>query len=53
MENLLEKTRKINELLQQKNSFKEELELPYNQMAAILGDTLDANTYIIDKMVAC
>lgn len=49
MENLLEKTRKINELLQQKNSFKEELELPYNQMAAILGDTLDANTYIIDK----
>lgn len=49
MENLLEKTRKINELLQQKNTFDMESDLPYDKMAMILGDILDCNAYIISS----
>ncbi|MHC5374619.1 GTP-sensing pleiotropic transcriptional regulator CodY [Enterococcus sp. LJL120] len=47
--NLLEKTREINQLLQQKNSFDLNTELPYDKMALILGDVLDSNAYIISK----
>ena len=47
MESLLEKTRQINKLLQQKNTFSQEADLPYDQMALILGDILECNTYII------
>ncbi len=49
MSSLLEKTRKINELLQQTNSIKSESTLPYNNMSKVLGDILDTNTYIINK----
>lgn len=48
MESLLEKTRRINKLLQQENTFDVNAELPYNNMAMVLGDILDANTYIIN-----
>ncbi|MDR0921624.1 MAG: GTP-sensing pleiotropic transcriptional regulator CodY [Lactobacillales bacterium] len=47
METLLEKTREINQLLQQKNTFDMNSDLPYDKMAMILGDVLDSNTYII------
>lgn len=47
--NLLEKTREINQLLQQKNSFDLKSDLPYDKMALILGDVLDSNAYIISK----
>lgn len=44
---LLEKTRKINQLLQQKNSFDLTSDLPYNKIALNLGEILDSNAYII------
>lgn len=47
METLLEKTRQINKLMQQKNAFEPTAELPYNNMARILGDILGSLTYII------
>ena len=47
METLLEKTRQINKLMQQKNAFEPAAELPYNNMARILGDVLGSLTYII------
>jgi len=47
MSTLLEQTRKINELLQQNNTFNIESDLPYGEMADVLGDILDSNTYII------
>ncbi len=49
MTTLLDKTRRINQLLQQKNTFDMTLELPYNNMALILGDILDSNAYIISS----
>ena len=49
MTTLLEKTRKINELLQQKNMFNNDSDLPYDKMAHILGDILDSNSYIISS----
>lgn len=49
MATLLEKTRQVNELLQQKNTFNTDLDLPYNQMADILADILDSNSYIISN----
>lgn len=49
METLLDKTRQINELLQQKNMFNMNAELPYNQMALVLGDILNSNAYIISS----
>ncbi|WP_122645180.1 GTP-sensing pleiotropic transcriptional regulator CodY [Enterococcus mediterraneensis] len=49
MTTLLEKTRRINELLQQKNTFDMNAELPYDKMAMSLGDILDSNTYIISS----
>lgn len=49
MTTLLEKTRQVNELLQQKNTFNTDLDLPYNQMADILADILDSNSYIISN----
>ncbi|EOT47522.1 MULTISPECIES: GTP-sensing pleiotropic transcriptional regulator CodY [Enterococcus] len=49
MERLLDKTRRINELLQQKNTFRVHADLPYNQMAHSLGSILDSNTYIISS----
>lgn len=45
--NLLEKTRRINQLLQQKNAFDMTTDLPYDKIALILGDILDSNAYII------
>ncbi len=50
MATLLEQTRKINQLLQQKNTFSTESDLPYAQMAKILGDILDSNCYIISNV---
>lgn len=47
MTTLLEKTRQINKLLQQKNTFDLTAELPYDKMAMILGDILESNAYII------
>jgi transcriptional pleiotropic repressor len=47
VETLLEKTRQINKLMQQKNAFEPAAELPYNNMARILGDVLGSLTYII------
>lgn len=47
MVTLLEKTRQINKLMQQKNAFEPQAEMPYNNMARILGDVLEALTYII------
>ncbi|GAA3023079.1 GTP-sensing pleiotropic transcriptional regulator CodY [Tetragenococcus solitarius] len=47
MSTLLEQTRKINELLQQNNTFNIESDLPYGEMADVLGDILNSNTYII------
>lgn len=47
METLLEKTRQINKLMQQKNAFDNTAELPYNNMARILGDVLGTLTYIV------
>ncbi|MDT2865018.1 GTP-sensing pleiotropic transcriptional regulator CodY [Vagococcus carniphilus] len=49
MDTLLTKTRMINELLQRENTLSLSSELPYNQMADILGDILDSNAYIINK----
>lgn len=49
MTTLLEKTRQINELLQQKNTFSTDYDLPYDQMANTLGDILDSNSYIISS----
>ena len=49
MKTLLEKTRQINELLQQKNTFNLASDLPYDKMAVILGDILDSNAYIISS----
>lgn len=49
MKTLLEKTRQINELLQQKNTFNLVSDLPYDKMAVILGDILDSNAYIISS----
>lgn len=49
MTTLLVKTRQINELLQQKNTFNLSSDLPYDQMAIILGDILDSNAYIISN----
>lgn len=49
MDALLIKTRMINELLQRENTLSMSSELPYNQMADILGDILDCNAYIINK----
>jgi transcriptional pleiotropic repressor len=48
MSSLLEKTRQINTLLQQANTFQVHSELPYNNMAGVLGDILESLTYIID-----
>ena len=47
METLLEKTRQINKMMQQKNAFDNTAELPYNNMARILGDVLGTLTYIV------
>ncbi|KAF1304782.1 MULTISPECIES: GTP-sensing pleiotropic transcriptional regulator CodY [Enterococcus] len=49
MTTLLEKTRRINELLQQKNTFDMSTDLPYDKMAMSLGDILDCNAYIISS----
>ena len=49
MKTLLEKTRQINELLQQNNAFDSATDLPYDKMAIILGDILNCNTYIISQ----
>lgn len=49
MTSLLEKTRRVNELLQQKNTFDMKSDLPYDKMAMTLGDILDANTYFISS----
>ena len=50
MNTLLEKTRQVNKLLQQKNSFDQKADLPYDKMALILGDILDSNAYIISSI---
>lgn len=47
MIDLLDKTRQINQLLQQKNAFDMTTDLPYDKIALILGDILDSNAYII------
>ncbi|HLQ39761.1 MAG TPA: GTP-sensing pleiotropic transcriptional regulator CodY [Tetragenococcus sp.] len=49
MSTLLEQTRKVNELLQQKNTFNTDSEFPYLKMAEILGKILNSNTYIISN----
>ncbi|MGO2084270.1 GTP-sensing pleiotropic transcriptional regulator CodY [Vagococcus sp.] len=49
MDSLLNKTRMINELLQKENALSLNSDLPYNQMADILGDVLDSNVFIVDK----
>lgn len=49
MSTLLEKTRQINELLQQKNTFDLATDLPYDKMAIVLGDILNSNAYIISQ----
>ena len=49
MASLLDKTREISQLLQQKNSFREGVTFPYNEMTKVLGTILDSNTYLIDK----
>lgn len=46
---LLEKTRQINKLMQQKNMFDVASDLPYDKMAMILGDILNSNVYIISS----
>ena len=51
MSTLLNKTRQINELLQQKNTFDSATDLPYDQMAVVLGEILNSNTYIISQAV--
>jgi transcriptional pleiotropic repressor len=49
VESLLEKTRKINQLLQQRNTFGEQgTDLPYDNMAIELGDIMECNTYILN-----
>ncbi|MDH6363157.1 transcriptional pleiotropic repressor [Enterococcus sp. PF1-24] len=47
MQDLLGKTRQINQLLQQKNAFDMTTDLPYDKIALTLGDILDSNAYII------
>ncbi|QQP69285.1 GTP-sensing pleiotropic transcriptional regulator CodY [Carnobacterium sp. CS13] len=54
MSGLLQKMRKINNMLQKKggvvsNGSIEEGNLPFTDMAVILGDVLNANTYLIDE----
>ncbi|MGY3765182.1 GTP-sensing pleiotropic transcriptional regulator CodY [Vagococcus vulneris] len=50
MESLLSKTRMINELLQRENALTLNSDLPYSQIAATLGDILDCNVYIVDRL---
>ncbi|MBA5271978.1 GTP-sensing pleiotropic transcriptional regulator CodY [Enterococcus hirae] len=49
MTDLLTKTRNINKLLQQKNTFDLRADLPYDKMAVTLGAILDSNVYIISS----
>lgn len=49
MTTLLEKTRRINQLLQRKNTFDLQSDLPYDKMAMILGDVLESNAYVISS----
>ncbi|MBF8807861.1 MAG: GTP-sensing pleiotropic transcriptional regulator CodY [Enterococcus lacertideformus] len=49
MTDLLTKTRNINKLLQQKNTFDVRADLPYDKMADTLGAILDSNVYIISS----
>ncbi|MBL1230725.1 GTP-sensing pleiotropic transcriptional regulator CodY [Enterococcus sp. BWB1-3] len=49
MDTLLDRTRQINRLLQQKNTFDSETDLPYDKMAISLGDVLISNVYIISS----
>lgn len=46
---LLEKMRKMNNLLQKIDSFELDADLLYNHMAQVSGDLLDANCYIINQ----
>ncbi|MCV2500385.1 GTP-sensing pleiotropic transcriptional regulator CodY, partial [Melissococcus plutonius] len=50
MSTLIEKVRQINQLLQQKNMFSLNTDLPYDKMAISLGDILDSNAYIINNI---
>ncbi|MDR2464943.1 MAG: GTP-sensing pleiotropic transcriptional regulator CodY [Streptococcaceae bacterium] len=47
MQTLLEKTRKINDLLQKQSLLSDTNDLPYDKIATILGDIINANTFII------
>lgn len=49
MTNLLEKTRQINQLLQQKHTFDHQAEFPYSKMAMTLSDVLISNAYILSN----
>lgn len=49
MSTLLEKTRKVSELLQQNNTFDNNSDFPYLEMAEALGSILNSNTYIISN----
>ncbi len=46
---LLDKMRQMNELLQKNDNLEVHTALPYNHMAQVSGDLLDANCYIIDQ----
>ncbi|HRM20402.1 MAG TPA: GTP-sensing pleiotropic transcriptional regulator CodY, partial [Trichococcus flocculiformis] len=52
MDELLEKLRRINHMLQKEGGFVtnsgEATALPFTEMASVLGDILRANTYLID-----
>jgi len=49
MSSLLEKTRRISELLQQRNAFEIERDLPYDNISVVLSSVINANSYIIDS----
>ncbi|SJZ52574.1 transcriptional pleiotropic repressor [Pilibacter termitis] len=49
MKTLLEKTRKINELLQKPSLLNPTNDLPYDKMAEVLSDIINANAYIISE----
>ncbi len=47
--NLLDKMRQMNDALQKNNTFELTKELPYDHMAKVSGDLIDANVYIINQ----
>lgn len=47
MDQLLQKTRMLNELLQKENTLQSDTDMPYSHMADVLSDIIDCNAYLL------